>query len=147
MHESMFWTNISGCIIALLFALLSGHLVNGIKFCAANPAVFNAILLYSLASAVGQNFVYYTLTQFNPLVLTTVTTTRKIFSTLFSVFRNPQNSLNGMQWGGCSLVFAGLVGDIVRKLNAAPPKPVAPPPPPPPPVESSPEGTTGTTAA
>ena len=43
-------------------------------------------------------------------VLTTVTTTRKIFSTLFSVFRNPANNLNSMQWGGCSLVFAGLVG-------------------------------------
>ena len=42
-------------------------------------------MIYSLASAVGQNFVYYTLTQFNPLVLTTVTTTRKIFSTLYSV--------------------------------------------------------------
>ena len=40
---------------------------------------------------------YYTLTQFNPLVLTTVTTTRKIFSTLFSVFRNPNNSLSPMQ--------------------------------------------------
>ena len=95
-------------------------------------------MIYSLASAVGQNFVYYTLTQFNPLVLTTVTTTRKIFSTLYSVFRNPDNRLSGMQWSGTLMVFAGLVGDIARKLGvgAAPAKPPPPPPPPPlPPAE------------
>ena len=31
---------------------------------------------------------------------------------------NPDNSLNGMQWGGMSLVFAGILGDVARKLNA-----------------------------
>ena len=35
--------------------------------------VLRAVLLYSISSAVGQNFIYYTITQFNPLVLTTVT--------------------------------------------------------------------------
>jgi UDP-galactose transporter B1 len=118
--------------------------------------VLKAIIIYSLASAVGQNFIYFVITQFNPLVLTTVTTTRKvghapsrprlppsptrhpaappsaptspshtthlppsppqIFSTLFSVFRNPENSLSGMQWAGTSLVFAGLIGDIAKKM-------------------------------
>ena len=96
-----------------------------------------AILVYSLSSAVGGNFVYFTLTQFNPLVLTTVTTTRKIFSTLYSIFRNPANSLNGMQWSGTLMVFAGLLGDIARKLSAKPPAP-KPPPPPPPPIEDAP---------
>jgi len=116
MHESMLWTNVSGCIIALVLALLTGHMLSGIRFCQAHPEVLRAIMVYSLSSALGQNFVYFTLTQFNPLVLTTVTTTRKIFSTLFSVFRNPQNSLSPMQWGGCSLVFTGLIGDIARKM-------------------------------
>jgi UDP-galactose transporter B1 len=142
MHESMLWTNLSGCIVALILALLSGQLVGGAKFCMKNPQVLNAILIYSFSSAVGQNFVYYTLTQFDPLVLTTVTTTRKIFSTLLSVFRNPQNSLNGMQWGGCTLVFAGLLGDIARKLSSHPKKDAikeAPTPPPPPAEEAPPD--------
>ena len=110
--------------------------------------VLSAILVYSLSSAVGQNFVYYTLTQFDPLVLTTVTTTRKIFSTLYSVFRNPSNRLNGMQWGGTSLVFAGLVGDVLAK--ALKPKAAPPPPPPPQPEptgEEAPEGEEGKPAA
>jgi UDP-galactose transporter B1 len=123
MHESMLWTNASGFLVALLLALASGHLFGGVAFCARHPAVLYAIVIYALSSALGGNFVYFTLTQFNPLVLTTVTTTRKIFSTLYSIFRNPANSLNPMQWSGTLLVFAGLLADIVRKLTAGKPKP------------------------
>jgi len=135
MHESMFWTNFSGCLVAILLALVTGHLMNGLKFCSKHPPVLKAIVVYSLASAVGQNFIYYVITQFNPLVLTTVTTTRKIFSTLFSVFRNPDNSLSSMQWGGTSLVFAGLIGDILKKMSTRPKAPPPPPPSPAPPIE------------
>ena len=74
-----------------------------------------AIIIYSAASAVGQNFIYYTVTQFSPLLLTTVTTTRKIFSTLYSVFRDPSNSLSTMQWSGCGLVFLGIFIEIGAK--------------------------------
>jgi UDP-galactose transporter B1 len=116
MHESMLWTNLSGLIIAVLLAAATGQLFGGAKFCMDHPECMYAIIVYSLSSAVGQNFVYFTLTQFNPLVLTTVTTTRKIFSTLYSVFRNPDNSLNSMQWGGTMMVFGGLLGDIARKI-------------------------------
>ena len=129
LHESMMWTNASGGIVALVLALLTGHMVGGIKFAIAHPEVLYSICLFSMASAVGQNFIFYVVTQFNPLVLTTVTTTRKIFSTLYSVFRNPANSLSPMQWSGTMMVFAGLLGDIARKLSAGKPapKPVAAP--------------------
>jgi UDP-galactose transporter B1 len=137
MHESMLWTNASGFLVAFALALLTGHLWNGAKFCIKHPQVLSAILVFSLASAVGQNFVYYTLTQFDPLVLTTVTTTRKIFSTLYSVFRNPSNSLNGMQWSGTLMVFLGLLGDIVRKMAVGKPAKAPPAPPPAPPVEEA----------
>jgi UDP-galactose transporter B1 len=137
MHESMLWTNVSGFLVAFLLALLTGHLFGGIAFCAKHPQLLWAIIVYSLCSAVGGNFVYFTLTQFNPLVLTTVTTVRKIFSTLFSIFRNPNNALSPMQWSGTMLVFGGLLGDIVRKLIKKPSTPPPPPPPPAPPLESA----------
>ena len=124
-----------------------------------------ALIVYSLASAVGQNFIYYTITQFNPLVLTTITTTRKvapalahptmrhpsphatqahvcarpalptttvrpgslqIFTTVYSVFRNPANRLNEMQWAGCGCVFVGMLLDIAASAftkKKEPPKP------------------------
>ena len=39
MHESMFYTNVAGCLVALVLALLSGHLVGGVKFSIAQPEV------------------------------------------------------------------------------------------------------------
>jgi len=128
MHESMFWTNFSGFLVAGLLCIVTGQAVEGFKFCVRHPEVLNAVMIYSLASAVGQNFIYYTITQFNPLVLTTVTTTRKIFTTLYSVFRNwPASKLADMQWVGCSVVFLGMllepVGQAVcpKKKHSAPP--------------------------
>ena len=115
MHESMLYTNLSGCLVAGVLAALAGHLTDGVAFCLKYPEVMNALVIYSLASAVGQNFIYYTITQFNPLILTTVTTTRKIFTTVYSVFRNPANSLALGQWGGCALVFVGLLFEIVEQ--------------------------------
>ena len=38
MHESMFYTNASGLIVAIILALVTGHLFSGAKFCRA-PAV------------------------------------------------------------------------------------------------------------
>merc|ERR1719240_2188493 len=101
----MLYTNLSGCLVAVGLAMATGHLGGGINFCTKYPEVMNAILLYSLASAVGQVFIYYTVTEFGPLLLTTVTTTRKIFSTLYSVFRNPKSCV----WGavaGCLTMTA-----------------------------------------
>jgi len=115
MHESMFWTNLSGFLVATGFAVATGHMSGGVAFCTKNPEVIKAIFIYSISSAVGQNFIYYTITQFNPLILTTVTTTRKIFSTVYSVLRNPSNSLDLLQWTGCAFVFLGLLFDIVDK--------------------------------
>merc|ERR1719502_1439415 len=114
--ESMLWTNFSGFLVALVFAAATGHLQGGLEFCVKNPDCMTAIVIYSAASAVGQMFIYYTITEFGPLVLATVTTTRKIFSTVYSVLRNPANSLNDMQWGGCALVFTGLAVEIVEKF-------------------------------
>jgi UDP-galactose transporter B1 len=39
MHESMLWTNVSGCLVALALALITGHLFNGIRFCSDHPPV------------------------------------------------------------------------------------------------------------
>jgi len=128
MHESMFWTNFSGCLVTFVIAVVTGQLFSGLNFSFKHPEVFQDILLWSLASAVGQNFIYYTITQFNPLVLTTVTTVRKIFTTVFSVLRDPSNSLSAGQWAGCGLVFFGLGIDIV--MQALKPKKAREPLPP-----------------
>ncbi|CAL6363923.1 unnamed protein product [Bathycoccus prasinos] len=116
-HESMLYTNLSGAIVALVFAILTGQITSGFAFCAKYPKVLKAIVCYSLASAVGQNFIYHTITSFDVLVLTTVTTTRKIFSTVYSVFRNPNQTLTNIQWTGCFIVFAFLGMETAEKVH------------------------------
>ena len=117
MFESMLWTNASGTVVALVLAAVTGHLTQGVDFCARHPEVTSAIALCALASVVGQLFIYFTITEFDPLVLSTVTTTRKIFSTVYSVLRHPANSLNGVQWSGCGVVFAVLGWEVVEKFR------------------------------
>lgn len=58
----------------------------------------SGVLGYSLLGALGQNFIYYTISNFNPLVCTTVTTTRKFFQIMFSVFWH-KHPITNMQWG------------------------------------------------
>ena len=116
MYESMFYTNLSGMLVALGFAIATGQLISGVAACGVHKELSRAVLVYSFASAVGQNFIYYLITKFDVLVLTTVTTTRKIFSTVYSVFRDPRNSLNAAQWFGCALVFFFLTVDAASSV-------------------------------
>ena len=124
-YESMLYTNLSGAVVALGFAIVTGQLQSGVRACVAHADLARAVLVYSLTSAVGQNFIYYTITNFDVLVLTTVTTTRKIFSTVYSVFRDPQNALNATQWLGCGLVFGFLALDAAASARARPSAPAS----------------------
>jgi hypothetical protein len=87
--ESMLYTNLAGAIVALGFAVVTGQMQDGLAFCRASSEFVQALVAFSLCSALGQCFIYYTVTEFSPLLLATVTTTRKIFSTVYSVFRHP----------------------------------------------------------
>ena len=115
MFESMAWTNAGGTVAALAICAGTGQLADGIAFLRAHPAAAKAVGAYALSSVVGQLFVYFTITEFDSLVLSTVTTTRKIFSTVYSAMRRPENALNSTQWGGCGLVFAALGYELLEK--------------------------------
>jgi len=118
MFESMLYTNLSGAIIALVLCAATGQIAEGLAFCNKGGAPFiRALVSYSVCSALGQCFIYFTITEFSPLLVSTVTTTRKIFSTVYSVFRNPDNSLNEMQWAGCGLVFFGILFEMIAGMR------------------------------
>ena len=87
MFESMLWTNLDGAIAALALRCGRGTGPRGSRF-ARGTRGRAGDLRGALASVVGQLFVYFTITEFDPLVLTSATTTRKIFSTALSVARD-----------------------------------------------------------
>jgi UDP-galactose transporter B1 len=118
--EMMFYSNFSGAVFAIAVAAATGQLQSGLAFVTRSPALLKAIMTFACCSALGQCFIFMLLAEFGALVTTTVTTTRKIFSTVYSVFRNPDNSLNEMQWTGCIMVFVGILFDMVLKMTKKP---------------------------
>ncbi|RHY01851.1 hypothetical protein DYB25_005858 [Aphanomyces astaci] len=77
-------------------------------------AIYQSLLYFSICSALGQNFIYFTLQRFSALTCTTITTTRKFFTILASVmyFGNP---LADQQWVGVGVVFTGIGIELTTK--------------------------------
>ena len=85
------------------------HFGAALAYCAGRPAVVPKLLLFAAASAVGQNFIFYTLGRTSALTCTTITTTRKFMTILASVVLFPgRNVVNARQWGAVGTVFGGL---------------------------------------
>lgn len=115
-YDFMFWTNFYMCITAIVISLGLNEVTAGLAFCAANPEIFSKIIKFSACSAVGQSFIFYTISNFDPLVLSTVTTTRKIFSVILSiVLKGHALSLTG--WSGIALACGGIVSELVASAG------------------------------
>ncbi len=96
------------------------ELNSALSFIRAHPTVGNDILLFCLCGAIGQIFIYYTLSKFSSLLLVTVTVTRKMLTMMLSVLWFGHR-LSGMQWVGVGLVFGGVgaEGLIAKREKAA----------------------------
>jgi UDP-galactose transporter B1 len=116
-YDFMFWTNLFMCATAIVIALVLGELTSGAAFCAANPEIFSKIVQFSACSAIGQSFIFYTLAHFDPLILSTVTTTRKIFSVLLSIFFKG-NALSLTGWSGIALACSGIFSELQLKASS-----------------------------
>ena len=110
-YDFMFWTNLFMCLTATVIAGILGEINTGTAFLVGNPEILSKIIKFAICSAVGQSFIFYTIANFDPLVLSTVTTTRKIFSVLLSIFLKG-HSLSLMGWSGISLACAGILSEL-----------------------------------
>jgi UDP-galactose transporter B1 len=113
-YDFMFWTNLFMALTALIIAAGLGELKSGMDFCLNNPVILNKIIKFSICSAVGQSFIFYTIANFDPLVCTTVTTTRKVFSVLLSIFLHG-HQLSPQGWVGLSVASGGIVSELFDK--------------------------------
>merc|ERR1712178_436979 len=103
-------------VTAIVFMCAIGEFTPGCEFLKNNPDIFIAIVKFAVCSAVGQAFIFYTISAFDPLVCTTVTTTRKVFSVLLSIFTKG-HQLNGQGWGGISAACVGILGQLQQKYS------------------------------
>lgn len=92
--------------------ILTGEGMEFLHFVHRHPNILWHILSFSLASAVGQFFIFLTVAEFGPLPCSTITTTRKFFTVLGSVIIFG-NELVSRQWLGAIFVFTGITLDSI----------------------------------
>mmetsp|Transcript_40194 Transcript_40194/g.87688 ORF Transcript_40194/g.87688 Transcript_40194/m.87688 type:complete len:321 (+) Transcript_40194:50-1012(+) len=119
--EMQFFTSLYMCLAAIVFAVIMGEFAPGVQFCITHPEVGLALAKVSVCSAAGQAFIFYTISNFDPLVCTTVTTTRKVFSVLLSIFVKG-HVLDAQGWTGVTLASVGILGELEQKFSARPQK-------------------------
>ena len=117
-YDFMFYTNLFMMLTAVVIAGALGEVQTGMAFCTANPEILSKIIKFAVCSAVGQSFIFYTIANFDPLILSTVTTTRKIFSVLLSIFLKG-HSLSMVGWSGIGLACSGIVSEMLAKSAAS----------------------------
>jgi solute carrier family 35 (UDP-galactose transporter), member B1 len=115
-YDFMFWTNLFMGITAVAIAIGLGEFASGMAYCAKNPEILSKIIKFSICSAIGQSFIFYTIANFDPLVLSTVTTTRKIFSVLLSIFLKG-HTLSFTGWSGIGLASTGILSELQDKMG------------------------------
>lgn len=115
-YDMMFWSNFYMAITAAAIAVALGEVATGMAFCTANPVIFEKMMKFAVCSAIGQSFIFYTISNFDPLVCTTVTTTRKVFSVLLSIFLNG-HAMSAQGWGGIGLASAGILSELQDKAG------------------------------
>ncbi|KAI9911589.1 hypothetical protein PsorP6_009859 [Peronosclerospora sorghi] len=115
-HQQMLHTNVWAIVYTGLGALLTGQARDGFLFCRENPAILHSVFWFSVCSALGQNFIYFTIQQFSALTCTTITTTRKFFTILFSVLWYG-HELSLTSWLGVAVVFVGLGWELSTKYR------------------------------
>eukprot|EP00811_Abedinium_folium_P000538 NODE_10492_length_1347_cov_9.984426.p1 GENE.NODE_10492_length_1347_cov_9.984426~~NODE_10492_length_1347_cov_9.984426.p1 ORF type:complete len:354 (+),score=104.46 NODE_10492_length_1347_cov_9.984426:94-1062(+) len=116
--EMQFLTNLYMLLTALVFAFFFRELEPGYKFLIANPSILKDVAVFSLCSATGQAFIFYMISTFDPLACTTVTTTRKVFSVLFSVFTKG-HAMNTQGWCGIGIACTGILAELEQKFTAS----------------------------
>lgn len=114
--EMQFLTNFYMALTALGFAIGLQEHGPAIDFLLANPAISPKIMWLAACSAVGQAFIFFVISEFDPLVCSTVTTTRKIFSVLLSVFTKG-HSMNAQGWTGISMACLGILSELEDKFS------------------------------
>ena len=119
--ETMLFINIYSLLLLVPMAIADDQMYTGIKLLREDPPLLRAIILLNGVVAIGQIFNFLTITWYSTIVCTTITTTRKFFTILFSVIHFG-HQFSKWQWVSVCMVFSGLYLSIVAN-SKGPSKP------------------------
>ena len=114
--DFLYFSHCAQLVVALVICILTGELWSAPAFLRANPAVWWLVTASCLCSAIGQCFIFYVIACFDPLVCTTITTTRKMLSVVLSIgFKGHEISMHGAV--GLMLACSALLVEIEGKVH------------------------------
>jgi UDP-galactose transporter B1 len=105
--ETMLFVNVYALLFMIPMAIVSGQWSQGIEILKDDPSLLYAVAILTGVVSIGQIFIFLTITWYSSLVCTTITTTRKFFTILFSVLHFGHKFSVG-QWTSVCMVFGGL---------------------------------------
>jgi UDP-galactose transporter B1 len=107
--QTMLYVNLYALLFLTPLAVLNGQLHAFIlqRIFLSEPILAWNLLLLNTTSAIGQIFIFCTITWYTPVLCTTITTTRKFLTILLSVYWFG-HAFAIRQWVGIALVFGGL---------------------------------------
>merc|ERR1711879_883522 len=111
-YEMMFWTNFFMMIVAIIVSFCLGEVATGSAYILENTAILPKVAAFGACSAIGQSFIFFLVSEYGPLKNATVTTTRKIFSVLLSIFLKG-HALAPMGWAGIALGSLAIIGELI----------------------------------
>jgi len=119
--------NVWAVFLTSVVLLVTNEGVLALQFIRAHPSVIIPLLTFGATSAIGifvnrkyhltilgQNFIFFTIHEFGALANSLITTTRKFFTIVFSIFFFGHR-ISSMQWVGVVLVFAALGYELYMK--------------------------------
>ncbi len=116
-------SNFFSCLLTVSALLQQGTLVKSLEFMAAFPQFGWDCIVLSLCSAVGQLFIFYTITEFGAVVFAIITTVRQAMAILISCvyYGHPVTATGAL---GVLVVFGAVFlkvycGHRLRKLKLA----------------------------
>eukprot|EP00388_Colpodella_angusta_P003279 GDKJ01011609.1.p1 GENE.GDKJ01011609.1~~GDKJ01011609.1.p1 ORF type:complete len:341 (+),score=68.27 GDKJ01011609.1:33-1055(+) len=114
--DHMLMTNLFACIPSFL-AMLVFESTAPIEFMTRYPDVMSKIATFCLCNTLGQVFIYNALTSLGSLYVALITTTRKFFSVLLSIFFYA-HTLLPLQWASVVAVFGALLIQTIFSQKA-----------------------------
>ena len=118
-NDFLLWVNFFMAASAFVIALAGGDWTYGWEFLSQNPHVLHMVMISCFCSVVGQTFIFFMIANFDPLACTTVTTSRKIMSVLWSI-ATKGHSVSGRGAFGIALAVLGLI--LETRNNIVSPK-------------------------
>lgn len=108
----MFKINMFSAMILLVGVIATTEIVDFYQFAQRNPDIVLKIGAAAVVGSLGQIFIFMMISEFGPLPCSIVTTTRKFFTVLISVFFMG-NPLIARQWLATVIVFGALLADAL----------------------------------